>query len=168
MTPSRESLRAALTFLLAVYGFFLLRDPAAYTWLDSLDLAIHEAGHLVFAFGGERLTALGGTLFQLIVPLTFAGYFWFQGDRYAATIPVWWTGQSCWNISVYVKDARAQALPLVGGGEHDWAYLLSSWGVLPKDQEIGQGIYLAGVALYLAAVAGGFYLVRKRGGGEGG
>lgn len=156
-----KSLRAALTIVLAVFGFFLLKNPANYTWLDSLDLAIHEAGHLVFAFGGETVTALGGTLLQLIVPAVFAGYFWRHGDRYAATVPIWWLGQNCWNISVYVRDARTQELPLVGGGEHDWAYLLDRWGLLAKDQEVGRVVYLIGVTVYLAAIVGGVILLTR-------
>jgi len=39
-------------------------------------------------------------------------------------VALWWVAQNLWNISVYVKDARAEELPLVGGGEHDWNYLL--------------------------------------------
>ncbi len=47
--------RLGLTLALAVYGWICLRSPETYRWLDSLDLAIHEAGHLVFAPGGETL-----------------------------------------------------------------------------------------------------------------
>ena len=57
--------------VLALYGWVCLRTPGTYRWLDDLDLAIHETGHLVFAFGGETLTLLGGTLFQLLVPIAF-------------------------------------------------------------------------------------------------
>ena len=60
------------------------------------------------------MNVLGGTLFQLIVPLTFAGYFAMKHDWHAATVPLWWTGQNCWNIARYISDARAQDLPLVG------------------------------------------------------
>lgn len=154
--------RAALTLLLAVYGWRCLRDPAAYRWLDGLDLAIHEAGHLVFAVGGETLALLGGTLLQLIVPAAFAVALWRQGDRHGATVPLWWLGQNCWNISVYVRDARTQALPLVGGGEHDWAILLGEAGWLQRDQALGGAVFLAGVVLYGAAVAAGWVLLRRR------
>ena len=30
-------------------------------------------------------------------------------------VTLFWVGQSLFNVSVYVKDARAQALPLLGG-----------------------------------------------------
>ena len=148
--------RTALTVVLAIYGWLCLRTPGTYRWLDSLDLAIHETGHLVFAFGGEFLTLLGGTLFQLLVPAVFVAALWRQGDRHGATVPLWWMGQNCWNISIYVKDARTQELPLVGGGEHDWALLLGELGWLSRDQTIGGMVFLAGVALYLAAIVLGW------------
>jgi hypothetical protein len=153
--------RAVLTVVLAVYGWVCLRNPAQYRWLDSLDLAIHETGHLVFAPGGETLTILGGTLMQLLVPAAFVVALWRAGDLHGATVPLWWMGQNCWNISVYVKDARTQELPLVGGGEHDWAMLLGNWGWLERDQALGGGIYLLGFLIYLAAIVGGWMLLRK-------
>lgn len=159
--------RLGLTAVLAVYGWILLRAPESYGWLDSLDLAIHETGHLVFAFGGERLMLLGGTLLQLLVPSAFALALWRQGDRHGATVPLWWLGQSCWNVSVYIKDARAQELPLVGGGEHDWAILLGEAGLLPRDQAIGGAVFLAGVLIYATAIVAGWRAV-AHGEGESG
>lgn|SRR5690242_8785167 len=151
--------RTALTVVLALYGWRCLRTPDSYRWLDSLDLAIHETGHLVFAFGGETLTLLGGTLMQLLVPLAFVVALWRQGDRHGATVPLWWMGQNCWNISVYVKDARAQELPLVGGGEHDWAQLLGQAGWLARDQAIGGWVYFAGFVLYVGAIVLGWRML---------
>jgi hypothetical protein len=150
----------ALTVILALYGWLCLRSPGNYRWLDSLDLAIHETGHLIFAVGGETLGILGGTLMQLLVPIVFVVALWRNGDRHGATVPLWWTGQNCWNISVYIKDARSQDLPLVGGGEHDWALLLGQWGWLPRDQAIGGAVYLVGVILYGAAIIVGWSLLR--------
>ena len=157
--PAERRWRLGLTAVLAVYGWLLLRSPESYGWLDSLDLAIHETGHLVFAFGGERLALLGGTLFQLLVPAAFVAALWHQGDRHGATVPLWWLGQSCWNVSVYIKDARAQELPLVGGGEHDWAILLGELGLLPRDQAIGGAVFLAGFVIYGIAVLAGWRIL---------
>lgn len=133
----------------------LLLHPERYGFLDSLDLAIHETGHLVFGPFGELIGYLGGTLMQLIVPVVFAGYFFRKGDRHAATVALWWLAQNCWNISVYVSDARAQELPLVGGGEHDWTYLLDRFDLLEKDLAIGRAIHLVGVVLYILSIIGG-------------
>jgi hypothetical protein len=155
--------RTALTLVLAAYGWQCLRAPANYRLIDTLDLAIHETGHLVFAFGGEVLTLLGGTLFQLLVPAVFVVALWRQGDRHGATVPLWWLGQNCWNVSVYIRDARAQELPLVGGGEHDWAILLDQWGWLERDQALGRAVFLLGVVLYGTALVAGWALLHPRG-----
>ena len=144
--------RSVLTVVLGLYGWQLLRTPGQFRWLDSLDLAIHEAGHLVFAVGGEFLGLLGGTLAQVLLPLAFVVALWRQGDRHGATVPLWWLGQNCWNIATYVKDARAQELPLVGGGEHDWALLLEQFGVLHRDLAISRAVALVGVILYGLAI----------------
>jgi hypothetical protein len=158
-SPTERRWRFVLTAVLAVYGWVLLRAPESYSWLDSLDLAIHETGHLVFALGGEFLALLGGTLLQLLLPIAFAGALWRQGDRHGATVPLWWLGQNCWNVSVYIRDARAQQLPLVGGGEHDWAIMLGELGLLPRDQVIGGAVYLAGVLIYGIAVIAGWRIL---------
>lgn len=147
--------RLALTAILALYGFVLLLHPDRYSFLDSLDLAIHETGHLVFAPFGEFVGFLGGTLMQLVVPSVFGGYFLHRGDRHAATVALWGVAQNLWNISVYVRDARAQELPLVGGGEHDWTYLLDSLDLLHKDVAIGQAVHLLGVVLFVLSLVGG-------------
>jgi hypothetical protein len=125
--------------------------------VDNVDLPIHETGHLVFSPFGEFMQFLGGTLFQLIMPSVFVGYFLKRGDRHAASVALWWVAQNFWNISVYVRDARNQDLDLVGGGEHDWAYILAHMGWLKQDQVIGQRVWAVGVILYLVAICGGLF-----------
>ena len=155
--------RLALTIALALYAIPLMRHPEAGSFLDGIDLAIHESGHLVFGPFGEVIMFAGGTLFQLIVPATFVVYFAWRGDRHAATVPLWWIGQNFWNISVYVRDARAQELPLVGGGEHDWAFLLGRFGLLAHDQGIGRGAHALGTMIWLLAVLGGVLFALNNG-----
>ncbi len=164
LTPSA---RIAVTLALAGYGFIILRDPSQFRLIDNVDLAIHEAGHVLFGPFGEFLGFLGGTLLQLIIPLTFVGYFMHQRNRYAASVPLWWVAQNCWNISVYVKDARTQTLQLVGGGEHDWAYLLGTLGMLERDQAIGRAFVAAGVLCFAVSIAWGLLNLRYGSGDEG-
>ena len=106
---------------------------------------------------------LVGTLFQLLVPAAFVVALLRQGDRHGATVPLWWLGQNCWNVSLYIKDARAQELPLLGGGEHDWALLLDRFGWLERDQAIGGAVFLIGAALYAVAVVSGWRAVSSGG-----
>ena len=149
--PGEVTFRSLLTLGLFGYGLWLMRSIDGYHLLDDVDLAIHEAGHLVFGWGGEVTTALGGTLLQLMAPLVFAGYFGWRRDWHAVSVPLWWTGQSCWNVARYVADARAQELPLVGGGEHDWAFLLAEWNLLGRDEAIARAIRVMGFGLIVGA-----------------
>lgn len=161
ITEGQRRVRLLLTAALALYGIPCLLRPEQSGFLDAIDLAIHETGHLVFAPFGEFMGFLGGTLFQLALPAAFVVYFWQRSDRHAAMAALWWVAQNCWNVSVYVADARAQALPLVGGGEHDWAYLLGRLGWLAYDDAIALDIRLLGAAIYLFAIVAGFRYASK-------
>jgi hypothetical protein len=144
--------RLAFLIILALYGVASLRSPGDGRLLDGVDLAIHETGHLVFAPFGEFVTALGGTLLQLLLPATFVVYFLRRKERFGAAVCLWWVAQNCWNISVYVADARAQELPLVGGGEHDWFYLLSDLRMLENDLALARTVHAVGVLLFGASL----------------
>jgi cyclophilin family peptidyl-prolyl cis-trans isomerase/HEAT repeat protein len=157
LTPSA---RIALTAILTVYGVMILHNPAQFHLIDNVDLAIHEAGHVFFGPFGEFVGALGGTLLQLIVPVTFVGYFLYHRNQHAASVLLWWVAQNLWNISVYIKDARSLELPLVGGGEHDWAYLLGELGLLHRDQAIGQAVFVGGVLLFAVSIIWGLMVAR--------
>lgn len=155
-------MRLGLAAALGLYGLFYILTPSHYGLLDHLDLAIHETGHLVFSPFGEFFTALGGTLLQLLLPAAFVWYFRRRGDRFAAGVALWWVAQNCLNIAVYVQDAQDQELPLVGGGEHDWAYLLGELGWLAHDQLVGQLVRVGGILLFLAAMVQCFATARSR------
>jgi hypothetical protein len=150
-TPQAVFARRGLSLALLAYGLYDLTHPARASLLAGVDLAIHETGHLVFGPFGELIGFAGGTLFQLIMPALFVGYFWRRGDRHSASVALWWVGQNCGHIATYVADARAQELPLVGGGEHDWTYLLGRFGLLAHDQGIAGGIRTLGLLLVVAS-----------------
>ena len=147
--------RRALSAALALYGVYLLAHLGEGSLLDSVDLAIHESGHLVFGPFGEVVGFAGGTIMQLLMPALFVGYFARRGDQHGASVALWWVGQNCANVSIYAADARAQELPLVGGGEHDWFYLLSHFGWLENDQGVGRAFHALAVLLMFGAAAWG-------------
>jgi hypothetical protein len=161
MDASRAG-RFALTALLALYGLRLLVHPEAGSLMDSVDLPIHETGHLVFAPFGEFFRFLGGTLFQLIMPSAFVVYFARRRDRHAASVALWWVAQNFWNISVYIADARSETLPLVAGGEHDWAFLLTRLGWLKFDHVIARDAWFLGVLAYIVAIGGGVLVLANK------
>lgn len=150
-------LRRALLTALTLWGLHDLMRPGSFSLIDGVDLAVHETGHLVFAPFGEWITVAGGTLMQLLMPAAFVTYFARRGDAYAASVALWWVAQSCGNVATYVADARAQELPLVGGGEHDWAYLLGSTGLLQHDAGIARGIRLLAMATMVGALTWGWW-----------
>jgi hypothetical protein len=148
-------LRQALSVVLLAWGLYDLSHPGRFTLLDGVDLAIHETGHLVFAPFGEMAGVAGGTLMQLLMPALFAGDFWRRGDRHAASIGLWWLAQSAGNVATYLADARAQELPLVGGGEHDWAWMLAELDLLSSDAAIARGVRVAATLLMIGATIWG-------------
>jgi hypothetical protein len=149
--------KAGFTVAMAVYGIICARDVTISRFLDRVDLIVHEAGHLVFSWCGQFVQVMGGTIGQLLVPLGIAGYFFFRKEQFSFSVVLFWIGQNLFNISVYVKDAQAMALPLVsiGGGEdtiHDWNYLLLHTGLLRWDQQLGSFVYGLGLLVMIASV----------------
>ncbi len=160
---TRLVLRLLAVPCIALYGVHRLRVSDYWDFLDDINLAIHEAGHLVFQPFGEQGMTLGGSLFQVIVPLAFVAYFLTRRQRFAAAIVMAWVGASLFNVATYIGDARAQELPLVGGENavHDWWFLLTEWDLLPRDLEIARAVRGAGVLVWLLSAAGAFAFARE-------
>jgi hypothetical protein len=143
---------------MGVYGVWGAFQPHAFGLLNGANLLFHEGGHMVFGiFGDEMLSMFGGTFMQLLLPAAVTLEFLRERRFYSACIGLFWFGQNCFHIAVYAKDATAQILPLVGGGIHDWNYLLGKFGVLSWDQEIGTVIWALGLILVVASSVGGVY-----------
>jgi hypothetical protein len=119
--------------------------------LDTANLAFHEAGHPLFGLVSSRLTVYGGTLGQLAFPIVATIAFWLRREAVSCAIAAVWLNENLWNIATYMGDARIQLLPLVGNGEHDWAHIFSSWGVLHLDTAIAGFVRLIGWIGTLAA-----------------
>ena len=157
-------IRSAALVLIAIYALVRLRHPDYWDPLDDLNLAVHEAGHLVFSAFGETMTILGGSLFQVIVPAAFVAYFARSKQRYAAAVTMSWVAVNLLNVARYIGDARAQELPLLGGEDsiHDWWYLLINWDLLARDLTIARWVHLAGTVAFIVAIVGGAWFSRRR------
>ena len=133
---------AALAGVVAWFAFGLARPVPLLDWFD---LAIHESGHLVAAFLPEVAMFAAGSVAQVAFPLAMAGYFGIRRrDAAAVGFCLVWAGASAWDVSVYAADAVRQSLPLVGGGQHDWAYLLGHFGALDSTARVAGVIESAG------------------------
>ena len=159
---TRIRIRVAALVVVAIYAVARLRNPEYWDPLDDLNLAIHEAGHLVFSAFGETMTILGGSLFQVIVPAGFVAYFVRTRQRYAAAVTMSWVAVNLLNVARYIADARAQELPLLGGEDsiHDWWYLLINWDLLARDLTIARWVHFAGAVAFLVALIGGGWYAR--------
>ena len=143
----KEMSRGALVGWLVAYALFLayaLADRSGFLFLDYANLMIHEMGHPLFSWFGYTLMILGGTLLELLVPLCCAAYFFAKRETAGFAFGLFWFFENFLYIGVYMADARAQALPLVGSGDHDWAILFGKWGMLLHDRSIGGTTRTAG------------------------
>jgi hypothetical protein len=158
--PRRFNLvKLGFVLLLGIYGAVCAGSPSTYRFLDRVDLVFHEAGHPLFGFFGEFIGILGGTLMQILIPTIVVGYFFFHSQQYSGAVTLFWVAQSLFNVSVYARDARARALPLLGGDDsvHDWSYILGRLHLLRWDQAVGNLIYLVGLLCLIASILGGLY-----------
>jgi len=120
--------------------------------LDHANLAFHEAGHVFFGLFGSTIGLYGGTLGQLVFPAVIAGRGVLRGREVEVALGLGWVLQNFTNIARYLGDARAQALPLVGGGLHDWALILGRWDILAWDRTLaGWLTFCSGVGFFLVA-----------------
>lgn len=143
--------------VLAVYFLWIAYNPMAGSFLDMVDLPIHETGHLLFRLFGEFMMVAGGSLFQVIVPAVFVGYFYWHEKYYSAAIVLFWVGQSILNVFIYAADAVVMQLVLTSGltgsegSFHDWNYLLTTTGLIGATKTVAGIIRLFGTLTIIAA-----------------
>jgi hypothetical protein len=151
--------KAGFILLLGIYGFRGAMDYENFFFIHNFNLIIHEAGHAIFRLFGEFIMFLGGTLLQLMVPIGITVYFFVNQQRYSGAVTLFWTSINLFDVSRYMKDARTQELPLLGGEAvtHDWLYLFSKLNLLQADTTIGNLVYVIALMVYAGAIALGFY-----------
>lgn len=151
----------------ALFAYFAHGSGHWVPLVDGTNLLFHEAGHPIFGMLSSRLAVYGGTLGQMAFPIGIGIHFYKQGHS-GSFFACWvWLSENLWNIAVYMADARAQALPLVGSGDHDWTEIFTRWGSLAQDARIAGFTRGLGWALMIAACAWFYSRWREtRGDGE--
>lgn len=161
MKPNVPKLIFAIAATL--YVLWIAYDPMQGSFLDNVDLPIHETGHLLFRPFGEFMMVAGGSLFQVIFPIVFVGYFIWQRSFYSAAIVALWVGQSILNVWVYASDAVVMQLVLTSGftgsegSFHDWNYMLTHFGLLDSVKGVAKVIRFTGTVTIVAAGAMAIY-----------
>jgi len=165
------ALKAVFLLGLSVWGLRLASQPivsnaVGESFLHLVNLPFHEAGHIFFTPFGRFIQILGGTLGQLLIPMVVTGTFIRQHQPYAASIGLWWLGESFMDIAPYIDDARAGQLMLVGGvtgseveDYHDWEGILSRLGMMSYDHALARVAFCLGFLVMLTAVCWGGYIL---------
>jgi hypothetical protein len=141
-------------------------NAAGQSWLHLVNLPFHEAGHILFLPFGAFLAVLGGSLMQLLVPVTVMTTFLTRHrDPFGAAVAWWWCGENLVDLAPYIGDARALRLVLLGGRTgaevegHDWERILMTLGWLHLDHAIARLAHVAGILIMLSALIWGARLL---------
>ncbi|WP_372882755.1 hypothetical protein [Psychromonas sp.] len=136
------------------------------SFLHNINLPFHEFGHLLFMPFGEFWSILGGSLFQIILPLIILLAFLIrQQDNFSASVMLWWCGQNFIDVSPYIADAQLRNLPLIlnkGDESHDRGNLLAMTGYLQHTQAIAYASFTIGAVIICISLIWGSYLLRAQ------
>ena len=137
----------------ALIGWFAFVAHRPVPLLDWFDLGVHEAGHMVAMAFPDLAMFLAGSVAQVLFPLVMAAYFGIRRrDAAAGGFCLAWAGTSAWDVSVYIADAPIQALPLVGGGTHDWAWILGRFDAIDRAGSIAGFTESLGALMVVAGI----------------
>jgi len=143
--------RRVLYAWMVAYVVFLIHafiDADGFLLIDYTNLVFHEAGHVLLGFLG----IIGGTVGQCLPPAMTLAWFLYRQELTGAAFGLFWLGTNFRYIGWYMSDARTQALPLIGTGEHDWYLLFSAWGILEYDTRIGGAFKVLGYLTMIGAI----------------
>ena len=136
---------------LAVYVAWLV-IAYEFHFLDFVNLAFHEAGHIFLSPFGTTLGMLGGTIGQLVFPIACAIHFLRLGQLTSALVCGVWLAESLMYVAHYMADAREMTLPLVGGEIHDWNWLFGRLGWLEASEGLAAAVHVLASLLAVALV----------------
>jgi hypothetical protein len=149
------------------------------SFMHAIVLPIHEAGHVLFIPLGRFMTVLGGSLFQVLLPLVLMASFLFgfggsRRDNFAASLMLWWAAMSVIDVAPYIWDAYDPKMMLLGGmtgaesDGHDWQNILGDLGLIRRAHLIAGIAHELGLMLMLVAYAWGaallYFQFQRRGG----
>ena len=112
--------RLVLLLLLVRWTWLFLawpmrQDVIGASFLHVISIPFHEAGHILFSPFGDLLTSLGGSLAQVLVPIVCGiAFLTTSPNPFAAAVMCWWTGENLLDVALYIDDARALQLVLIG------------------------------------------------------
>jgi hypothetical protein len=144
------------------------QDVIGASFLHTISIPFHEAGHMFFSPFGDLLTSLGGSATQVLVPIAcWVAFATTSPNPFGAAVTCWWAGENLLDVAMYINDARALQLVLLGGqtGQevegHDWEHVLRLAGALHRDHQLAWIVHAAGAVMMIAALAWGAALIAR-------
>lgn len=139
--------KITIGILLATSALLQLFDHRTWWFIQNVNLIFHEAGHVIFGLFGDFIGLLGGSLLELLVPLTVTSSFILKREWFSAAFGCWWLTTAFLSVSIYASDAQERLLPLLGGDNvlHDWFHILSRLHLLRFDDLVGYSFWLLGL-----------------------
>ena len=140
------------------------------SFMHAIVLPIHEAGHMLFIPFGRFMTVVGGSLFQVLLPLVLMAAFMFgfggsRRDNFAASLMLWWAAVAIIDVAPYIWDAFDPKLMLLGGNTgvesdgHDWQNILGDLGLIKRAHLLAGIAHALGLVVMLTAYAWGAALL---------
>jgi hypothetical protein len=167
LSPKKDALEKFIPWIASIILFpvllFYLLNRGDFTFLDYLNLLIHEGGHGIFRVFGDFIYTAGGTIMQMLLPAMYVGFYIFKRNKLGFQLSLFWLGENMMNISVYAADARAHVLPLLGGKNvyHDWTWMLSRLDLMAYDTLIGDLFYYSGALCFVIVLIAPL-IIRKK------
>ncbi len=163
-------IRTLFWFLLVMYSLqfftFSVNTEVMNSFLHWPNLIFHEAGHVIFMFFWDFIGILGGTLGQCLMPIIVGFVFLFkESNPFWASIALWWLGQNLTDVALYISDAGARSLPLIGGMSeeaHDWGNLLTMMDLIEYDFTFGIITHYIGMILMILGIVWWGYIIVER------
>jgi hypothetical protein len=140
----------------ALFGWFSVIHGGDVPVLWFIQLAVHEAGHRVFAPFGEYTMILMGSGSEILLPFAIGvGCLVWPRKRNLIAAGMCWAlaAGAIVHTAWYVADAPRGEGELIGGGESDWLVILDEyWDTLFKADVYAARLRLAAWVVWLAAV----------------
>jgi hypothetical protein len=135
------------------------QDIVGASFLHTISIPFHEAGHIFFSPLGDLMTSLGGSLTQVLVPVVcMVAFLTTSPNMFGAGVMAWWAGENLMDVAMYINDARSLQLVLIGGQTgaevegHDWEHILMLTNALHCDHQLAVGVQTHGAIIMIGAL----------------
>jgi len=146
--PIRLFFKFGAASVLAYSAMIQLYQFQTWWFIQNVNLIFHEAGHVLLLFMPHFITLIGGSIFEIGLPLAITFYFIKKHYFFSAACTSWWLTTACLSVAIYAADAQERTLPLITGNiaQHDWFNILDLLGLLRYDNQVGLMFWWLGVA----------------------